>query len=235
LVHGFADTENVWRSGDNFDLIEGLESDGFSVLRLRYNTGREIADNASTLTDLIEKVCLAWPVPVSEIVFVGHSMGGLVSRKAVIAAGSAGAKWVKLVTYIVAIAAPHFGTPIEQGVRYMSNGLGLFKESQPLGAFLEQRSAGIKSLRHGIGSTDDETYGFGYHVVAGVITREPDHPLGRVFGDLVVGVRSATSRGHLFETESPDMLVVGGRNHADLVHAPEVVAQVRTWLSRSNP
>jgi len=235
LVHGFADTENVWRSSDNFDLIDGLESDGFSVLRLRYNTGREIADNAATLADLIEEVCLAWPVPVSEIALVGHSMGGLIARNGVIAAGSAGAKWVKLATHVVAVAAPHFGTPIEQGVRYMSNGLGLFKESRPLGAFLEQRSAGIKNLRHGIGSTDDDSNGFGYHVVAGVITREPDHPLGRVLGDLVVGVGSATSRGHLFEMESPDVLVVGGRNHADLVHAPEVIAQVRTWLSRSNP
>ncbi|MEX0796233.1 MAG: alpha/beta fold hydrolase [Acidimicrobiia bacterium] len=235
LVHGFADTENGWRSGDCFDLIDGLESDGFSVLRLRYNTGREIADNAATLADLIEEVCLGWPVPVSEIALVGHSMGGLVARSAIIAAGSAGAKWVRLATHVVAIAAPHFGTPIEQGVRYVSNGLGLFKESRPLGAFLEQRSAGIKSLRHRIGSTDDDSTGFGYHVVAGVITREPDHPLGRVFGDLVVGVGSATGRGHLFETESPDILVVGGRNHADLVHAPEVVAQVRTWLSRSNP
>lgn len=234
LVHGFADTENVWRSGDNFDLIGGLESDGFSVLRLRYNTGREITDNASTLAHLIEEVCLAWPVPVSEIALVGHSMGGLVARSAVIAAGSAGAKWVKLVTHVVAIAAPHFGTPIEQVVRYMSNGLGVFSESRPLGTFLEQRSAGIKNLRHGVGSTDDAIYGFAYHVVAGVITRQPDHPLGRIFGDLVVGVGSATSRGHLFETESPDILVVGGRNHADLVHAPEVVAKVRTWLSRPN-
>jgi pimeloyl-ACP methyl ester carboxylesterase len=235
LVHGFADTENAWRSGDNSDLIDGLESDGFTVLRLRYNTGREIVDNASTLAQIIEEVRLAWPVPVFEIALVGHSMGGLVARSAVIAAGSAGTEWAELVTHVVAIAAPHFGTPIEHMVRYMSNGLGLFNESRPLVAFVEQRSAGIKNLRHGIGRSDDGVYGFAYHVVAGVVTREPDHPLGRVFGDLVVGVRSATSRGHLFETESPDILVVGGRNHADLVHAPEVVAKVRTWLSRSDP
>ena len=233
LVHGFADTENVWRSGDNHDLIEGIESDGFTVLRLRYNTGREIADNASTLADFLEEVRLAWPVPISEIALVGHSMGGLVARSAVIAAGHVGAEWVEPVTHVVAIAAPHFGTPIEQVVRSMSHGLGLFNGSRPLGAFLDQRSGGIKNLRHGIGSTDDAIHGFAYHVVAGVITREPDHPMGRVFGDLVVGVGSATGRGHLFDTESPDILVVGGRNHADLVHAPEVVAGVRAWLSPS--
>lgn len=235
LVHGFADTENAWQSGDNSDLVDGLESDGFTVLKLRYNTGREIVDNASTLAHLLEEVHRAWPVPVSEIALVGHSMGGLVARSAVIAAGSVGAEWAEVVTHVVAIAAPHFGTPIEQMVGYVSNGLGLFNESRPLVAFVDQRSAGIKNLRHGIGKTDDGTYSFAYHVVAGVVTREPDNPLGRLFGDLVVGVGSATSRGHLFETESPDILVVGGRNHAALVHAPEVIARVRTWLSPNNP
>ena len=43
------------RKGRGIDVaVEGgLEADGFSVLRLRYNTGRTVTDNGSDLADLI--------------------------------------------------------------------------------------------------------------------------------------------------------------------------------------
>jgi pimeloyl-ACP methyl ester carboxylesterase len=234
MLHGFAETERTWRSGENSNLTRGLEADGFSVLRLRYNTGRAIAANGSDLADLLEKTRLAWPVPVSEISLVGHSMGGLVARSAVATALSSGHGWVNLARSLVAIAAPHFGSPIEKGVQIASRGLGLFKESQPLGAFLDQRSAGIKSLRHGIDGADEATGALKYFVVAGAVTTEANHPLGRLVGDLVVRVDSATGKSRRLEMESSDSLIVGGRNHADLVHDAEVITQIRIWLTPSS-
>ncbi len=231
MVHGFAETERSWRSGDDSNMTRGLEADGFSVLHLRYNTGRAIAANGLDLADLLEKIHLAWPVPISNIAVIGHSMGGLVARSAVVTAISSGHRWVELARDLVAIGAPHFGSPIEKGVEIISKGLGFFKESQPLSAFLDQRSAGIKNLRHGIEGADDSTGALNYFVVAGAVTAGPANPLGKMVGDLVVRVGSATGRSRRLNVGSSDALIVGGRNHADLVHDPEVITQVRTWLT----
>lgn len=229
MLHGFGDTERCWQS-DGPTLKEGLEADGFSVLRLRYNTGRAVTDNGSDLADLLEEVRPAWPVRVEELVLIGHSMGGLVARSAVVAARSSGHRWVDLATHLVAIGTPHLGTPIEKGVEAISKGLGLFKETRPLTAFLEKRSAGIKNLRHGVNNRPE---GVQYHVVAGAVTTEPTHPLGVLVGDLVVRVSSAIGRGRRHQGASSSVLVVGRRHHANLLHDPEVISHARTWLAPS--
>ncbi|MGC2241890.1 MAG: hypothetical protein WA726_13745, partial [Acidimicrobiia bacterium] len=72
-----------------------------------------------------------------------------------------------------------------------------------------------------LGAIDD-------HIVAGVVTRRPSHPLGVLLGDLVVRVGSATAGGHI---DPSDLLVVGGRKHGHLVHDQEVISKVRTWLA----
>jgi pimeloyl-ACP methyl ester carboxylesterase len=231
MLHGLGETERCWRAGDNQKLIDGLGEDGFSVLRLRYNTGRAVSDNGSDLADLIEAVRLAWPVPIDDIALIGHSMGGLVARSAVTAGRDSGHDWIDMTRQIVTIATPHLGSPIEKAVQFVSDGLGLFKESRPLSAFLEQRSAGIKNLREGVDDADKSTDAIKYHVVAGAVTTEPTHPLGILVGDLVVGVGSATGKGRQFQVDSSDVLVVGGRNHAGLIHDPQVISQTRRWLT----
>jgi pimeloyl-ACP methyl ester carboxylesterase len=228
MLHGFGETERCWRSGNGSTLTEGLEADGFSVLLPRYNTGRAVTDNASDLADLLERVRLAWPVPVEEFTLIGHSMGGLVARSAVVAARSSGHEWVELATHLVGIGTPHLGSPIEKGVHAISTGLGLFKETRPLAAFLEGRSAGIKDLRHGV---DNRPEGVQYHVVAGAVTTRPTHPLGVLVGDLVVRVGSALGRGRHRRVESSNVLVVGGRHHAGLLHDPGVISHTRGWLA----
>ena len=231
MAHGFAETERGWRSDDNATLAQGLEADGFSVLQIRYNTGRAIAANGLDLAELLEGVRLAWPVPVSDIALIGHSMGGLVARSAVVTARASGHGWVDLARDLVAIGTPHFGSPIEKGVELISKGLSLFKESQPLSAFVDQRSAGIKNLRQGIKGVEDSTGALQYHVVAGAITAQPANLVGKVVGDLVVTVGSATGKSRRINVESSNALVVGGRSHADLAHDPEVIAEIRTWLT----
>lgn len=228
MLHGFGETERCWRSDDSSTLTEGLEADGFSVLRPRYNTGRPIADNGSDLADLLEAVLLAWPVPVEEFVLIGHSMGGLVAQSAVVTARSTGRRWADLTSHLVAIGAPHLGSPIEKGVEALSKGLHLFNETRPLTAFLEGRSAGIKDLRYGV---NDRPEGVQYHVVAGAVTTKPGHPLGVLVGDLVVSVGSAIGWGRHDRVASSSVLVVGGRHHADLVHDQEVISQTREWLA----
>lgn len=228
LVHGLGETERCWRSDHSSTLPEGLKADGFSVLRPRYNTGRAIEDNGSDLADLLEAVRLEWPVPVEEFALIGHSMGGLVAQNAVVAARSSGYRWADLTTHLVAIGTPHLGSPIEKGVEMIGKGLGLFKETRPLAVFLEGRSAGIKDLRHGV---DNRPEGVQYHVIAGAVTTEPAHPLGVLVGDLVVRVGSAIGRARHHQVAASNVLVVGGRHHADLLHDPEVTSHVRGWLA----
>jgi pimeloyl-ACP methyl ester carboxylesterase len=230
MIHGFGETERCWHSNNSRTLLEGLEADGFTVLGLRYNTGRTVTDNGSDLADLLEAVRAAWPVPVDELALIGHSMGGLVARSAVLDGRSAGHRWVDLATHLVAIGTPHLGSPIEKGIHLMSQGLGLFNETRPLATFLESRSAGIKDLRHG---ADHQLENVQYHMVAGAVTTEPTHPFGVLVGDLVVRVSSAIGRGRRRQVPSSSVLVLGGRNHADLLHDPEVVSHVRGWLSPS--
>lgn len=231
MLHGFGETERCWQSDHSSTLTEGLEADGFSVLRPRYNTGRPATDNGSCLADLLEAVRLEWPVPVEELALVGHSMGGLVAQCAVAAGRSSGHRWADLTTHLVAIGTPHHGSPIEKGVAAISKGLGLFKETRPLAGFLDARSAGIKDLRHGV---DNRPEGVKYHVIAGAITTEPGHPLGVLAGDLVVRVASATGWARHNQVAASNVLVVGGRHHAGLIHDPEVNSHTREWLARTS-
>lgn len=227
LLHGLGETERCWQSEQDWTLAAQLEVDGFSVLQMRYNTGRAVEHNGAAVADLLENIVSDWPVPVEECALIGHSMGGLVAGSALRAARSSGYRWADLTTHLVSIGTPHLGSPIEKGVEVISKSLGLFKETRPLAAFLEGRSRGIKDLGHGL---DHRLDGVEYHAVAGAVTSEPSHPLGVLAGDLVVRVDSALGSGR-HDRSASDVLVVGGRNHADLRHDPEVAAQIRRWLT----
>lgn len=225
LLHGLGETERYW-GPDHSPLLQGLRADGFSILGLRYNTGRAVADNGSDLAGLLEAVRKYWPVRVGEVALIGHSMGGLVAQAAVVSARSSGYRWADITTHLVAMGTPHLGSPIEKGVETASRSLGTFPETRPLATFLDGRSAGIKDLRHG---RDERPEGVRYHVVAGVITAEPGNPLGVLLGDLVVRVGSA--KGSSRQRLSSDVLVVASRHHGNLLGDPNVALQTRKWLT----
>ena len=84
-----------------------------------------------------------WPVPVEQIVLVGHSMGGLVARSAC----HAGGDWTGHVTHVVSLGSPHTGAPLESAVHYAAAALGAVPETRPLSRFLRRRSAGIRDMR----------------------------------------------------------------------------------------
>ena len=231
MLHGLGETEQGWYSDSGLSLPEGLETDGFTALGLRYNTGLDVATSGSGVSDLLEEITDSWPIPVEEIVLIGHAMGGLVAMSAVESGRASDHRWPNLASHLVAIATPHLGSPIEKGVEALSRGLERFGVTAPLSEFVSSRSAGIKDLRFGTGH---EVEGVRTHLIAGAVTEEATHPMGRLVGDLVVRVASATGQGRWRRVESSNSLVLGGRNHARMLADPEVVAHTRSWLTQDS-
>src|ERR1700744_6029016 len=88
LVHGLMSTEIVWRMPDGQDYGALLAADlGYAPFYTRFNSGLHVSENGEALDALLEQLVTAYPVPVEEIILVGHSMGGLVIRSPCHAAG----------------------------------------------------------------------------------------------------------------------------------------------------
>lgn len=228
LIHGLGETERFWRSPDRTTLAEGLEEDGFTVLFLRYNSGRTVRSNGSALADLLEAVVSEWPRTVEEVVLVGHSMGGLIARSAAVSGTAAGHEWVDAASHVVGIGTPHLGTPIEKTVHGISEALGLVDETRPIASLLDTRSAGIKDLRTGV---DDRPKDLQLHAIAGTVTSDPTQIAGALLGDMVVRVSSALDQPRNSRHPSSSVLVLGGRNHANLAHDPEAITHTRSLLT----
>jgi pimeloyl-ACP methyl ester carboxylesterase len=249
LIHGLAETEAIWRNalvGDGADsgLAASLTADGFTPLLLRYNTGCSISENGRELAALLDRVTAAWPVPVDEVALVGNSMGGLVARSALQEGRNRRFGWTTAVQRLVTVGSPHLGSPLEKLAAGASRALRFAPETRPISQFLESRSEGIKDLHSGA-INDDEAHadrftehfvslqpsGVEHHFIAGVVTANSEHPVGKMVGDLIVRAASATGRGRVRSVEAKESVVLGGRRHFDLAGDPDVIAQIREWLS----
>jgi len=248
LVHGLVETERCWTATETQPgLAEELESHvGTTPVPIRYNSGLRVSENGTRLASLLEEVHSAWPVPVQSVALVGHSMGGLVVRSACEAARVAGHRWIDDVGDVVTVGAPHQGSPLEKLANVAASGLRVAPETRPLADFVDRRSVGIKDLRYGAIIEDDwngidpdalldNTVGdhtlppnIDHHFVAAVVTSDPAHPVGVAVGDLVVRAASGGGGRHL---EPSNVVVVGGKNHFDLIHDPEVIDSVLSWIA----
>ncbi|MBT8468937.1 MAG: alpha/beta fold hydrolase [Deltaproteobacteria bacterium] len=220
LVHGLGATEWLWSLSSekhygNPDVTLGtrLHDDlGMTPIYVRYNTGRHISENGRALAALLTEVFEAYPVPIEEIALIGFSMGGLVVRSAAHYAREQDAAWIAHLRHVACIASPHLGAPLEKGVNLLA---GVLRNVPTVGAqvsaeLLNSRSAGVKDLRFGYtideewaGNDPDEVLvdarrdvplveGVGYYFLAATISHDPQHPLGKLFGDLLVRLPSAT-------------------------------------------
>jgi pimeloyl-ACP methyl ester carboxylesterase len=258
FVHGLACDESWWRLHaerhyGNRHTTYGTrlrKEFGYTPLYVRYNTGLHVSDNGRQLARLLDRVVSEWPVPVEELLVVGHSMGGLVSRSAGHYGREAGDQWVGKVRHLVFLGSPHLGAPLEKGANVAGWLLGLTDVTRPFAEVLNGRSVGIKDLR--FGSLRDEDWegadldallanrtghvplldGVRHYFVAATVTRSPRHPFGLVVGDLLVREPSASSRGHLRHMQFP---LATGRHfgpmhHFGLLNHPDVYEEIRRWL-----
>jgi len=261
FVHSLAATEGLWslaakeHYGDP-DVTFGtrLRDDlGFTPIYLRYNTGRHISENGRALAELLTEVLLAYPVPVEEIALVGHSMGGLVVRSAAHYAREHDEPWVAHLRHVACIGSPHLGAPLEKAVNILT---GVLRKVEAAGAqvpaaLLDSRSAGVKDLRYGYtvdeewaGKDPDQVFadarqnvplvdGVGYYFLAATISRDPTHPLGRLLGDLIVRLPSASGEApeHARRIHFSGGAVLPRMNHIHIANHPEVYEALRGLLA----
>src|SRR4030095_10668393 len=122
---------------------------GFTPLYLHYNSGRHISTNGREFADLMEALVGQWPVPVEELVIMGHSMGGLVTRSACYYSALAGHDWLRRLRKLVFLGTPHHGAPLERGGNWIEILLGVSPSNAPFARLEKIRSAGITDLRYG--------------------------------------------------------------------------------------
>ena len=252
FLHGLMETERAWRLGGRPTYGERLLADlACTPVEVRYNSGLHISENGRLLAEQLEALVAAWPVEVDEIALIGHSMGGLVARSACFHANEDGRAWVRDVRHVISLGTPHMGAPLEQIVHYASAALHTLPETRPVARFLRRRSAGIRDLRQG--SLVDEDWrdrdpdtlraaacrevplldGATHCFVSATVTRSPKHPVGRLVGDLLVLVPSATgrSRTRVLGFEDEYGLHVGATNHIALLNHPAVYEKLHAWLA----
>jgi pimeloyl-ACP methyl ester carboxylesterase len=253
FLHGLMGTEFYWQWGAEHEITYGsrLEDElAFTPVYVRYNTGRHISENGHSIAGLIEQLTEEWPVEVEQIVLVGHSMGGLVARSAAHRAAADGRSWTGHVSHMITLGTPHLGAPLEQGAHRAAVTLHKLPETRMLAGLLRRRSSGIRDLRHG--SLVDEDWqgrdpealraaacqevpllaGATHCFVSATLTRDPSHPVGRLLGDSLVLVPSATGRGSTRRIPFDDRYGhhVGPTHHLSLLNHPEVYERLHGWL-----
>src|SRR5947209_121222 len=255
FLHGLMGNEFYWdwgaiEAGDTYGGRLASEL-GYTPVYLRFNSGLHISESGRSVADLLEELVDQWPVEVDEIALVGHSMGGLVARSACHQGTELARRWTTRVHHVVSLGTPHLGAPLEQGAHLAAAALHALPETRMFGAFLRRRSSGIRDLRYG--SLVDEDWrdcdpdalravvckevplleGATHCFVSATVTRSPSHPLGRLLGDILVLVPSATGRGRSrripFEAEYG--YHVSPAHHLALLNHPEVYERLRAWLA----
>ena len=235
FVHGLMEHDQHWfrRRGELPSYGEALSATGtWSPVHLRVNTGLPLKENGVALAALLDQLVEAWPVDVTRLALVGHSMGGLVIRAACAVTTEAGEPWNRLVTDVVTLGTPHLGAPLEKLVHGGSRVLSVFPEAAPIGRVLDYRSPGILDLRHGLAADVQHLPHARYRLVSATLGPSPYHPLSLALGDGMVMHRSAlgrSPRGDLFPEAST--LHLGSAHHFDLLNHPDVHRKLQEWLA----
>jgi hypothetical protein len=252
FAHGLCETEDAWLMyARRFPPYGKRLRDelGFTPVYVRYNTGRHISDNGRELARLLDRLLDEWPVEVAEIALIGHSMGGLVARSA--CHYGAGREAIARVRHVFSLGTPHRGAQLERLAHAAGAAMCRLPETRPVASALRVRSAGIKDLYHGYLVDEDwEDYDpqaflvhearripflqtADHYFVAATVTRDPEAPLGRAVGDLLVSRASAWAQRPFERVRFPvdHYAHVGHANHFELLGHPAVADQLVRWLA----
>ena len=218
---------------------------GFAPYYVRYNSGQAIADSGVQLAALLQHLSECYPVAITELLLVGHSMGGLVIRAACHHAAMEQAAWLRIPMRAAYIGTPHRKTPYERIGRVTANLLGAINDpvTRLLASIAGLRSAGIQDL--GDADVRHEDRGRRQPQLS---LRDPRHPvpllatmqhlliagaisdkawLSALFGDSIVPLTSARNDGGI---DPHNVVTIAGITHMQMLHDPRVYTALSKWL-----
>ncbi|MBL8349056.1 MAG: alpha/beta fold hydrolase [Burkholderiaceae bacterium] len=247
LVHGLCMSDIGWRRNghDHGELL--ARALGAAPVYVFYNSGRHISDNGRALADALEQLLADWPVPLDEIIIVGHSMGGLVARSAL--AQAQGQRWPQKVRKLVFLGTPHHGAPLERAGNWLHRVMDMSPYAAPFTRLSRLRSEGITDLRHGnLLAADWQGEGrfqhadrrkpvpLPAHLQAFAVASTAGAPgiAGSLLGDGLVPVDSALGRHKRRALDlglpASQQWVGHGISHLDLLCDPAVYRKLLAWL-----
>ena len=255
LLHGLCMSDLQWkRKGQDHGAALARDL-AYTPVYLHYNSGLHISTNGRAFAEQLETLVRLWPVPLTELVLMGHSMGGLVARSACHYGALARHEWLRRVDKLVFLGTPHHGAPLERGGNWVDILLGVSVYTAPLARLGKIRSAGITDLR--FGNLVDEDWnkrdrfarsgdrrvavplpeGVACFAIAATTGKIAGDLSGRLLGDGIVPLASALGRHANPRLALPfhesRQWVAYATNHLDLLSRAEVYAQIKRWLAAS--
>jgi len=256
LVHGLFDTAGTWRFPRNSSQDYGsfLKKDlGYTPLYVTYNTGLHISTNGQALAKLLNEAWKKNEDRTQEIIFIGHSMGGLVIRSACHYGQKKRHPWIKCVKKIFFLSTPHLGSDWEKLGHWTTIVLKKVPDlwSQGIAILGNKRSAGIKDLRFGYlvdedwkGKKDDSFWHnnrnmapllpkVDHYNIASLLAKKTKNLLSDYWGDGLVPLRSATgksfSKSRTLPFSPKHCKVFRGFSHTKTTHHDKVYRQILKW------
>ncbi len=260
LVHGLGCHEGVWAfrqiGQDPEDRSYGtlLQAEcGYTPFYLRYNSGLHISQNGRSLARLLDQLLDNYPLPVEEILLIGHSMGGLVLRSACHYGAEADAAWTAKVTRVVYLGTPHDGAYLEQ----LGHATAAILQAVPhpvtrlVGRIANLRSQGIQDLRYG--SLVDEDWAGGvtgighdprqpipwlttarHYLAVGTLAEDPESSVNALLGDALVWASHAHGPSWREQGAHADDHVqrFPQVHHLALARHPAVYEQIKLWCTQ---
>lgn len=253
MVHGSCMNDMQWTmKGHNHGLKLAAEF-GYTPLFLHYNTGLHISDNGEAFALKLESLLTLAPKN-TQIVFLLHSMGGLITRSAMYFAQLHKHTWLKHTSKVIFLGTPHQGAPLEQGGNWVTLLLQSNPWSTPLAKLGKIRSAGITDMRYGnithhdwhnrdrFNSPGDRRLpvalpsGIQYYVAAAIFASEQNLLANHLVGDGLVPLQSALGKHRIPEKQllfKEENTWIGYQmGHLELLYREELYQKLRDWMKQ---
>jgi len=261
FAHGLMGNEVIWQSNaDEQSLKYGtlLEQElGITSIYIRYNTGLHISENGKSLAQLLQQLFDVYGENISQITLLGYSMGGLVVRSAGYYANQQHHRWLTRLSSVILMSVPNDGAYLEQFGHLTTSILRKIPNlpTRLVAEAIDQRSDGIKDLRHGWMVEEDWKHpdchrllnvprtsvnplpGVTYHIIAGTIAQDEMSPLAVFFGDGLVSKHSALGKTFANHYQSSSQQITyqtfPKMNHATMLNNLEVYQYIKSLLTLS--